>query len=214
MDPNTNSGGAPPAGAPTVPPAGNPPEPPPAGGEEPISLDAARKLRQENQSLRERAKRLEELETKERQRQEAELTEAQKAQKRAEAAEAERDAARRDLAAARLERAVSAAASRLHFVDPDDALALLDRAALDIDDATGAPDPDKLERALTALLKRKPYLAAPTGTPAPNTPPAPPPPGPPTNPPRPAAGAPPPSPTKVDWQHLPSWGAVLTPPKS
>lgn len=127
--------------------------------------------------LRDAQKRVQELEEADKKRQEAELSEADKAKRRAQDLETERDTARRELHASRLETAVTAVAGRLHFTDPADALALLNGTDLDVDAATGRPDPAKVEKALQDLLKRKPYLAGGTG----NPPPA----GAPTNPARP-----------------------------
>ena len=150
------------AGPPAQPPLTGTTDPPAESGNEQISLDEARKLRQEAKALRARLAQFESDKTK---RDEAELSAAEKATKRAEAAEArlaERDA---QIAAARLEAAVTAAATALHIIDPEAARRLLD--ADDLVGADGTIDRKAVERALKDLVTRKPYLLAPDAGPAP-----------------------------------------------
>lgn len=121
---------------------------------ESISLEEARKLRQENASLRKRLKPLEDAETT---RQEAALSEQEKHDKRVaelEQAVAERERQIKDI---QLRSAVTAAAARAGFGDPDDAFRLLDRDAVTFED-DGAPK--NLPKLLDDMLTKKPYLAS------------------------------------------------------
>lgn len=63
----------------------------------------------------------------------------------------------------RVEVAVARAAAKLGFSDADDALRLIDRNAIEFDDATGQPT--NVDELLGALMKSKPYLASAAKTP-------------------------------------------------
>jgi hypothetical protein len=138
----------------TQPPAGNPAAQAANGTEqqpESISLDEAKKLRAENHSLRERAKALEAEKTAA---ETAKLPEQERLQRRLvelERAEAEHERERQDW---RLRDAVTTTALRLGYRDPADAFALIDRAALEYDEAGNPKNVDKL---LTDLATAKPW---------------------------------------------------------
>lgn len=88
---------------------------------------------------------------------EATLSEQEKLQRRVAELETERDVhatAQREQA---IRMATVTAAARLGFADPEDAYALLDREAIELDDAG---TPKNVSRLLTDLLKAKPYLGA------------------------------------------------------
>lgn len=86
---------------------------------------------------------------------EALLPEQERLQRRVTELEAATAAHERERADWMTREAVGRAATRLGFRDPGDAFALLDRAALDLDDK-GAPK--NVDRLLTDLLNAKPYL--------------------------------------------------------
>jgi len=88
---------------------------------------------------------------------EATLSEQEKLRRRVAELETERDVhatAQREQA---IRMAAVTAAARLGFADPEDAFALLDREAIEFDDAG---TPKNVSRLLTDLLKAKPYLGA------------------------------------------------------
>lgn len=148
--PQAGTPGEPDQHLPTQPQAGAVPTPetPQAGEAEAISLDEAKKLRREAQSLRGRLKDFEEAEEK---RKHAAMTEAERLA-------AERDAALATIAAAneRVIRAeVRAQALALGFADVDDAWALIDRAAVTLDDGG---DVRGAKEAVKALAAKKPHL--------------------------------------------------------
>ena len=127
----------------------------PEGGKDIEGLEAA--LREARNDAIKYRTRLRALEAAEQERADAELSEAERAAKRAaelEAQLAERDAQAQQLA---LESAVALKANSLGIVDAEAALALVDRAELDFDDA-GRPTSASLDAALRHLLKTKPYL--------------------------------------------------------
>lgn len=88
---------------------------------------------------------------------EATLSEQEKLQRRVLELETERNAqatAQREQA---IRMAAVTAAARIGFADPEDAYALIDRDAIELDDAG---TPRNISRLLTDLLKAKPYLGA------------------------------------------------------
>lgn len=91
-------------------------------------------------------------------------TEGEKLAAKATEAEQKLTAATAQLAEERLGRIVERTATKLGFHDPDDAFALLNRSAVELD-ADGAPT--NVEALLTALAKQKPHLVKAEGTPAP-----------------------------------------------
>jgi hypothetical protein len=125
------------------------------GDDEAMSLDEARKLRREAQTLR---KRLTDFEDRDKAAQAAALTDAEKLQKRL----AELELAHATAQKTHLERVVRyevmLKASALGVVDPDAAVKLLDWPALEFDDEG---QPKNTEAVLKALLKAKPYLLKP-----------------------------------------------------
>lgn len=130
---------------------------------ETISIEEARKLRSEANSLRKRLKTFEEEAKK---RADAEKSEAEKLAERA----AELDRREAEFTARQKARntadAVEAAAKRLGFKYPGKALRLLDTEALEIDEDG---NPTKADEALRALLAEMPELAA-TGNGSPTNP--------------------------------------------
>jgi hypothetical protein len=146
---------------------GEMPDPAPEMGEgskDVEALEAAlREARADAIKYRQRLRAAEEAE---RERAEADLSEAERAKRRAdelEATLAERDATARTLA---LESSVAIKANSLGIVDPEAAIAMLDRDLLDFDEA-GKPTSTSLDAALRRLLKQKPYLRT---QPAPSSP--------------------------------------------
>lgn len=121
---------------------------------ESLSLDEARKLRSEAASLRRRLKDFEEAERK---RTEAELSETQRLQKRLDELETERTALVQAKQEQALKMAVLTTAGQLGFTDPKDAIALLDRSAIQTDPETG--EPTNIRALLADLLKTKSYLS-------------------------------------------------------
>jgi deoxyribodipyrimidine photolyase len=133
-------------------------------GAEAISLDEARKLRQEAHSLRQR---LAAAEKKVTEHEDAKLSEQDRLQKRAtelEAAVQQAQAAERTL---RTRLAVERAAHGLRFVDVADAYALLDAGAIEYGEDG---EPKNVDTLLKALVKAKPYLAQPEQPAAPTAP--------------------------------------------
>lgn len=139
------------AGAPVSTPApGGPPitpEPQAGDGQESISLEEARKLRKENQTLRQRQKTLDEAEEA---KQQAALSEVDKANKGRADAEARIQQYQKQLVVARVE----SAAQKKNIIDPEmAALALQDKLEFGDDGM-----PTNLDKALDELVKNKPYL--------------------------------------------------------
>lgn len=137
-------------------------------------------LRAENAKHR---KRNQEDEARRQQEVEANLSEAERAKAEAERAKQEAAKLREQLTATALRAEVAARANALKIVDPDAALALMDRDLVAFGD-DGRPVGTSVQTALEALVAAKPYLA-PEGTPAP-----PPSGGPPANPARGPQGSP------------------------
>lgn len=135
------------------------PEPQAGEGQESISLEEAKKLRSEAANLRKRMKAYEDAEVAA---QQAAMSDAQKASKRADDAEAKVKAYQTQLVTAQ----VKLAAQTKGIIDPDIA-ALAIQSSLEYGD-DGMPT--NLEKALTDLIKNKPYLMAPSGQQAPTTP--------------------------------------------
>lgn len=146
--------------APTAQAATTTPGEPQAG--EPQSAKSARNaddyermiadLRKENATHRTRLKSFEE---EERKRQEAQLSEQQKLEKRLADAQAERDNLRLSVQDRLLAKEVRAVAAELGFADPADALGLLPRSELELDDDG---EPTNARTLLEKLAKAKPYL--------------------------------------------------------
>jgi len=85
-----------------------------------------------------------------------EKTELQKAQERAQQLERERDEAQTSAKETRLRSAIVAEAAKKGVSDPQDAIALIDRSKLQLDDDG---NPTNIAEAMEALLEAKPYLA-------------------------------------------------------
>lgn len=125
-----------------------------SGQPESISLDDARKLRSEASSLR---RRLKELEDREAAAEAAKLTE-QERLTRANADLAARIAEQDStLSEMRIASSVTTAAAKLGFVDPADALRMLDRASIQFGEDGSPVD---IEKQLAAIATAKPYLVA------------------------------------------------------
>ena len=137
----------------------------PTSGAEPMSMDEARKLRREAQNLR---KRLADLEKVDADRKQAELSEAEQAKQTAQASQQELAKLREEHRATMVRYEVMLLASKLHVVDPDAAVRLLDLEAVETAE-DGALDAKAVEAALRALLKAKPYLVKPEQVAAPET---------------------------------------------
>jgi hypothetical protein len=130
-----------------------------ADGQEPITLEEARRLRSEGKALRDRLKAFEDAEKK---RQDAQLSEMEKANQRAEAAEARIKQQQQQLIAAQ----VKLAAQAKGIINPDlIAPYLADK--LEYDAESGMPA--NLEKVLNDLLTQNPYLTQSSGKPAPTS---------------------------------------------
>jgi hypothetical protein len=137
----------------------------PTGGAETMSMDEARKLRREAQSLR---RRLAELEKLDGDRKAAELSEVEKAKQAAQASQQGLAKLSDEYRAAVVRYEVMLLASSLNVVDPDAAVRLLDMEAIETGE-DGAMDRAAVEAALKALLKQKPYLVKAQQVAAPET---------------------------------------------
>ena len=123
----------------------------------PQALNPDKALKEARSEAAKYRKRLRELEAVQQAREEAELSESEKQARRMQQLEQaleEREVTTRRLA---LESAVAVRSNSLGIVDAEVAVALLDEASLDYDDA-GRPEPESLDNALRRLLKAKPYL--------------------------------------------------------
>lgn len=150
-------------------PAGAAPEPEktPTAAELKAQLDAVQKaLKDANREAAERRKKLDAYEKADADRQAAALSETEKLQKaNAEMAKRlERIEAERQQEA--IKYAVTSKAAALGFTDPSDAYALLDLAAVTVQDDGTLKGVDE---ALTAMAKAKPYMLGKRGAPALNT---------------------------------------------
>ena len=119
---------------------------------------ATSKANREAQNLR---KRLKELEDEKQARKDAELSDTERLQKQLDEAQQTAQKATEQAQVAALRAAVAVEAGKLNIVDPDAALALMDRSEVEHTDdgVTGVTD------ALTALIANKPYLVAKPGNP-------------------------------------------------
>lgn len=149
-------------------PAGDPPNPAPAGDPPPApdpkltleeyqaKLEESQKaLKAANRESAERRKQLDALAKAEEDRKTAEMTELQKLQQKTEQLEKEKKASEDRLIQTLIRSAIVEKASALNFVDPSDAVALLDKSKLTVDDEGKV---DGLDDALKELLKAKPHL--------------------------------------------------------
>lgn len=151
--------------APQQPQAG--PDPAPAAGSsESISLDEAKKLRQEARSLRAR---LAQYEAQAKAQEDAALSETQRATKQATELTAQLAAAREQMRAARLELTILQAAPdyQLQPSTYGAALKLLDQSLLEWDDERGVPTKESVKKALEALVRDNPFLVATDAAPRP-----------------------------------------------
>lgn len=119
---------------------------------ETISLDEAKKLRSEAQSLR---KRLKAFEDAEQQRKTESLSEAEKSAAQLKSLQETAAKAENDRAALRLQLAVERAARKLNITDEDAAFKLMDASAVEYDD-NGVPT--NVDAVLAALTKARPWL--------------------------------------------------------
>lgn len=132
-------------------------------GDQPISLEEARKLRRENAGYRTKVR---EFEKAEQEREREKLSEAERLKAEREDFEKERTAFEQRQKDTRTHDAVTAAARKLGYRDPSDALRLLDESKLDLAD-DGSPT--NAEQLLKELAESKDYLLGPTsgsGSPA------------------------------------------------
>jgi hypothetical protein len=124
-----------------------------ADGQEPITLEEARRLRSEGQALRKRLKAFEDAQA---QAEAAKLTEQERLQKHASDLQAKYDSDTSALTERIVRYEVERQASKLGIVDPDAAAKLIDWSALEYDeDGT----PTNAETLLKDLLKARPWLA-------------------------------------------------------
>lgn len=141
----------------TSPQAGTTTPSEPQAGDETISLDEARKLRKENQTLRQRQKTIDDAKLAE---EAANLSELQKTAKERDAFKQRLDAQQKQLVAAE----VKIAAQAKGIIDPELAsLAILDKLEYGDDGM-----PTNLDKALDDLVKNKPYLKPADPGPAPS----------------------------------------------
>ncbi len=132
---------------------------------ESISLEEAKKLRSEANSLR---RRLNELEAKQKQEDDAKLSEHERLQKKVASLEAERQQHQTERRELLTRSAIERQARVLNIVDEDAAYRLLDLGTLEFNDAG---EPTNVEKALKKLIEAKPYLvAADQSTPGSRTP--------------------------------------------
>lgn len=123
-------------------------------------LAEIRKLRQESKKYRLQARQAtDEL----RKYQEKEMSEVERANSRAEQAEKRASELEALLARRTVEQRVSSVASTLHFIDPDDAVRLLDLDDLSEDD-DGLPTKKAIRGQLQSIVKSKPYLVQDPGS--------------------------------------------------
>ena len=125
-----------------------------ADGQEPITLEEARRLRSEGQALRKRLKAFEDAQA---QAEAAKLTEQERLQKHAADLQSKYDADTAALTERIVRYEVERQASKLNIVDPDAAAKLIDWSSLEYDeDGT----PTNAETLLKDLLKARPWLAS------------------------------------------------------
>ena len=141
-----------------------PPDPQAGDGQEVISLEEARKLRRESQTLR---KRLQGYEDAEKAQQEAQLSEHDRLSKRLADLQASHDAYVAQTQQRLVRYEVERQASKLGIIDPEAAAKLIDTSAFEQDEQ-GVPT--NAEKLLKDLIKQKPYLAPPTEAPAESSP--------------------------------------------
>lgn len=123
------------------------PEPLAGDGQEQISLDEARKLRKENQTLRQRQKTIDDAEAL---RQQAAMSDLEKANK----AHAEMEAKYQQVQKQLVNAQVQNAAQKKGIIDPElAAMAIAEKLELGDDGL-----PTNLDKALDELIKNKPYL--------------------------------------------------------
>lgn len=146
----------PPAQAATTTPT---PEPQAGDGLEHISLEEARKLRRENQTLRQRQKQLDEAEEAAKA---AQLSEVERTKREHDKLKAEHDAYRATTQKQMVRYEVAAAAASLNIIHPDAAAKLLDESELEYDEDG---KPTNARALLEKLLKNMPYLARAVETP-------------------------------------------------
>jgi hypothetical protein len=132
------------------------------GAEAESGLLEARKIRRENANLR---KRLADFEAAEAKKNEASLSEAEKQSKRAAELEAQLKAVQTAQQEQIVRYEVMLRAAALNVVDPEAAVKLIDLSSLEFDESG---KPINIDKALSALLKQKPYLVKPVEAAAPN----------------------------------------------
>jgi hypothetical protein len=137
-------------------------ESPQAGGSEQQDMQALlaelKQARKEAASYRTKLRQTEESEA-ERKRQE--MTEVERLKADLETAKAKADEAQRTAQERLLRAAVTTAAAKANFADPDDAWRFIDATTLEVGDGGAV---NGLDEAIQAIAKAKPYLLRPTGT--------------------------------------------------
>jgi DNA repair exonuclease SbcCD ATPase subunit len=119
------------------------------------ALATIRKLRESEKAAKAQAKELEDLKARLREIDDKDKSEIEKQAARAQEATAKLTAAEQRAADLALQMAVERAARKLGFIDEDDAYRLIDRRAVETDDA-GAPT--NVDDLLKALARAKPHL--------------------------------------------------------
>lgn len=119
--------------------------------------DEAAKARIEGKDLKSKLSELEEALNAYR---DAERTEIEKATEKATREASEKEQLRADLFRERFERSVLGEATALRFINPENAVALVDRNRIEVDESTGRPDPKTVRAALDRLAKDQPHLVS------------------------------------------------------
>ena len=130
------------------------PDPQAGDGQEPISLDAAKKLRQEAQALRQRLKAYEDAE---KAAADAQLSEKQRLEKQLAEAEKKHEQATKAAQQRLIGAEVKLQAQTLGIVSPDAAAKLLDASEIEVDDDG---NPKNLDALLKKLIKTYPFLVS------------------------------------------------------
>jgi hypothetical protein len=115
------------------------------------------KLEEARREASEERRKRQEVEAKLKEHEDAKLSESERLTNLAATNERNRLLAEQELHAERLARAIEREAGKFGFIDPEDAVMVIDRAAIKVDDS-GKPDADSLDKALKALAAAKPHL--------------------------------------------------------
>lgn len=130
-----------------------------------LSVEDAKKviadLRAEAARNRQKLKQLDELERFKADTEAAQMTEAEKAAATVETLTKQTEALADQVRTAKLETLIAVEAGGMGLVDPDTALALIDRTGIEYTD-DGTPNADTVKQALQSLVEAKPFLKATT----------------------------------------------------